>query len=453
MPPYAPLQSRGSSQTVSSRLLATVLGHFGLVLHRPAPEHPLPGSPERCVSRTVVVASPGTLHAQGSAPRPLQPSLWMVERLAPSQAERRATTGRLLAALSAEGLAWVPAPLPCITQYAARTAVEVSPHVQIQAEETGSRAFGARPLAKHHASVNLAPRHEDPTPGPTGRTRPHATICGESGLHHMETNPASASRSLPAFVLQHEGSPWQVSPFVQGRRLPRPSYLDEAWRGEAVACCILGLMTAGGRMADIPDAPGDIPADGRDGTVAYVENMAEVIAPRHPAVFRRLTPVLGHLSGLTDIVGEQPVVLAHGDLHPLNIIWGDGPHSAPPSTGYDGAHACPLPVRGIHGVIDWEFAGARPLLYDAANCIGCAGFEHPSALAGPFVHALVKTLHAHAVPAAMIRLLPDMIMASRFGWISEWLRKRDVEMLEMELDYLDILLAERKRLRTLWGGA
>jgi len=44
-----------------------------------------------------------------------------------------------------------------------------------------------------------------------------------------------------------------------------------------------------------------------------------------------------------------------------------------------------------------------------------------------------------------------MVIASRFGWLSEWLRKRDHEMLEMELDYFDILVHQRRALADLWG--
>jgi hypothetical protein len=31
------------------------------------------------------------------------------------------------------------------------------------------------------------------------------------------------------------------------------------------------------------------------------------------------------------------------------------------------------------------------------------------------------------------------VAASRFGWLSEWLRRGDREMLGLELDYLDLL--------------
>ena len=54
-----------------------------------------------------------------------------------------------------------------------------------------------------------------------------------------------------------------------------------------------------------------------------------------------------------------------------------------------------LPLRAL---IDWEFAGARPRLYDAANCIGCAGFEHPSGLVRGF--GGVGLVVSHKVAAA-----------------------------------------------------
>ena len=32
--------------------------------------------------------------------------------------------------------------------------------------------------------------------------------------------------------------------------------------------------------------------------------------------------------------------------------------------------------------------------------------------------------------------LPELTLAVRFGWLSEWLRKRDAVMVELELDYM-----------------
>jgi len=45
---------------------------------------------------------------------------------------------------------------------------------------------------------------------------------------------------------------------------------------------------------------------------------------------------------------------------------------------------------------------------------------------------------------------PDFVVALRFAWLSEWLRRDDVEMIALELDYMDLLIEHRGRLRSLW---
>lgn len=354
---------------VTPHILSDVAARFALALSAAPRGYAFPGSPERCISRHVIYARPA--HDARA-----EDSLWMVERLAPTQASRRNTIGQLLARLASGGLTWVPAPLAA------------------------------------------------------------AGLYGDDG---------SQSR-----VLDHAGFPWQITPFIEGCPLPRPEYLDHGWRGTAVAACILDLVSAGAALATIPPAmDGD---DGRQGVAAYVKHMVAVVTDRHPGMRRRLTPVLTVMETLPDVLASQPVVLAHGDLHPLNIIWkGEDGASSAAQRHAPGTSGGETAEDAIAGVIDWEFTGARPLLYDAANCVGCVGFEHPSGLHGPFVLGLVSTLHRGGISSDIVRLLPDMVIASRFGWLSEWLRKRDHEMLEMELDYLDILVHERRALADLWG--
>ncbi len=226
------------------------------------------------------------------------------------------------------------------------------------------------------------------------------------------------------FVLRIATGPdagcWQLSPLIAHVPLPRPGYLDQSWRGEAVAGLLLRLQAAGGSLPAplTPQAPSaDLPA--------YAHELFASIATHRPGLLPRLTPLRAHVDTLPELLAAQPVALVHGDLHPLNILWGAGPQepvlSAPP----------------IRALIDWEFAGRGPALYDAANCIGCAAFEGPSALSGGFVRGLVRGL---ALSPGQSHLLAATVPATRLGWLSEWLRKGDAEMLEMELDYLDILL-------------
>ena len=219
---------------------------------------------------------------------------------------------------------------------------------------------------------------------------------------------------------------WQLSPCVRHTPLPRPGYLDDSWRGAAAAEFLLALERVSRGVA-IPPSPVPLLS-------AYVRDLAATASARNPGLGAWLEPALTALADLPEIEASLPRPLAHGDLHPLNILWGRN----------DG-----IPIGAI---IDWEFAGARPLLTDAANCLGCVGFEHPSGLGRGFALGLVRGLRRSGTPEASLARLPVLVLASRFGWLSEWLRKRDHEMLDMELDYLDILMSESGRLAALWSG-
>lgn len=351
---------------------------FGVTPRRLATEFPLPGSPERCLTRTAVQGDDGRL--------------WMLERLAPAQVARREAMGGLLAQL-------------------------------------------ADPAVSGPDLARLVPAYL-PVDDASPRKAPKGSV-----LRHV----------LAADTPPHAGY-WQLSPFVPGAEPPRPDYLDHAWRGRAVAALLLALHRAGDNLpAGLPPAP--VPP-----LPAFIAGLHEAVARRMPEAARRLHPVRDALEALSDALAAQPVVLAHGDAHPLNLIWtpGEDGDDTPPRV------AGPLttgPLAALRGVIDWEFAGAQPVLYDAANCIGCVGFEHPSGLGRAFAAAFTATLREGVeqyglagIPADTLRHLPLMVLASRFGWLSEWLRRSDRDMLDMELDYCGILLHHRHRLAELWAG-
>lgn len=242
---------------------------------------------------------------------------------------------------------------------------------------------------------------------------------------------------LPALLtgttdcVEQQGEPWQLSPFYQGEELPRPAYLHDAWRGSAVGNVIINLQYASSALITIPNPTIEDAVNAHQHHIEhYIEQLGQTIKRHHPSLYQRIAPSIRHCcSVLPDSIEAQGFTCAHGDLHPLNIIWS---HNA------------------LCGVIDWEFCGKRPLLYDVANCLGCCGFEHPSGLVKNFAVALTSTLTQHH-GSAIMQLLPDMVLASRFSWLSEWFRKNDAEMLHMELEYMDILMDNRDYLSTYWS--
>ncbi len=228
------------------------------------------------------------------------------------------------------------------------------------------------------------------------------------------------------FLAQSDGGLWLLRPFLAGSDLPRPAFIRHGWRGEALARFLITLRKKSARL----------PFFRGHETFAlepYIRQLLEVIRERKPAVAAEVQPVLRHLENeFFPLCPALPTAFCHGDYHPVNVIW------AP---------------DGIAAVIDWEFAGPKPELYDVANLLGCTGFENPAGLRGEMAESLLRTLQTAGFAAEESwRDLTDLILALRFGWLSEWLRKRDQEMLELELVYLNLILEHRETLTAFFLG-
>ncbi len=105
----------------------------------------------------------------------------------------------------------------------------------------------------------------------------------------------------------------------------------------------------------------------------------------------------------------------------------------------------------IKAVIDWEFLGFKPDIYDLANLVGCAGIENPEGFGMPMVITFLREIRAAKIISSQgWQYFPEYILALRFAWLSEWLRKKDQEMLEMEAAFMDILIKNIKDLRYIW---
>lgn len=224
-------------------------------------------------------------------------------------------------------------------------------------------------------------------------------------------------------VVQVNGYHWQLAPYVPGDTLPQPDFVDHPERGEALADFLIGLRTQGAQIREFDQEPDfDLPG--------YAGELMEAIKPRNPELWQALVPIREALAPFFEAWNELPRCLCHGDFHPLNVIWKG---------------------RGVAAVIDWEFAGQRPVLYDVANCLGCVGIEDPQALGNGLAPAMLKKMHeAGALDRVSFDLLPHLLLGLRFAWMSEWLRRKDVEMQELELEYMNLLVRNLEGLGRMW---
>jgi len=225
-------------------------------------------------------------------------------------------------------------------------------------------------------------------------------------------------------IIECDGHLWQASPYLPGVPLDRPTYAFEGWRGRVMAEFLVELRQA---SQNLPEGLATRPFS----ILSYIDTLVGQIRVREPGVFEKLVPILSFLKKrLVPEHGLLPVAFCHGDYHPMNMIWSQA---------------------GLKAVIDWEFCGTKPEIYDAALLIGCIGIEDPDALAGPLVREFIRDLKAAQVLSTISwRVLMEMIIAIRFAWLAEWLRTKDSEMIETETVYLHLLMSHADDLMALW---
>ena len=234
------------------------------------------------------------------------------------------------------------------------------------------------------------------------------------GLSHVRTYLPSGEDEFIAFK---DNAYWQLSPYVEGLPLRRPGYAFEGWRGPVLA----------GFLTDLWDRSQDVPHFERTSPfsiVTFIRDFTRTLERREPLLYLRIRPALVHLEqGFMSAHDRLPVRFSHGDYHPLNIIWSE---------------------TGVRAVIDWEFLGYKPELYDAAMMIGCLGMEDPQCLTGDLVFRFVKSLKGSGrVATASWAHLFDLVLALRFAWLADWLKRSDAEMIELEAVYIGLLLDNR----------
>ncbi len=217
---------------------------------------------------------------------------------------------------------------------------------------------------------------------------------------------------------------WQLREYVPGELLPRPEYLEDAWRGHALADFLIALHGATAERCSSSAAESF-------SIVRFISDFTRKVKRHRPDIAARLQPLGDYLR--SDFFGRHdtlPRAFCHGDYHPLNVVWSD---------------------TAILSVIDWEFCGCKTEAYDLALLIGCVGVEDPRALKGPLVQSLLSRLRARGLYSEpSLQCLPELVMALRFAWLSEWLRKEEADMIGLELDYLDLLLANRNAVASAW---
>ena len=247
-------------------------------------------------------------------------------------------------------------------------------------------------------------------------------FLNQNGLTQaLACKPNQFGQSLPFY----EDSCFQVSAFLDSTELKRPDYLSSGEMGANFADFLIRLHKASMGIQSI--VPGTLFS-----LSDYISVLMDRVKDNNPGVHAHYLPFVKFLE--IRFIPEHdtiPTSFCHGDLHPLNVIWNG---------------------NRIKAVIDWEFSGFKPEIFDAANLVGCAGIEDPEGLGMPMVMTFVRELkNANIISPKGWNLFPEYILALRFAWLSEWLRNNDTEMLDLEARYMEILMTHMDELRRIWN--
>ena len=217
---------------------------------------------------------------------------------------------------------------------------------------------------------------------------------------------------------------FQISDFLDSTGIRQPEYLESAPMGDGFARFLTRLKETSG--------PLESPLNNTAFSIKrYIYRLFSQMKHHDRDTHDRFLPVLFFLEKEFMTVHDRlPLSFCHGDLHPLNVIWDKD---------------------RILAVIDWEFTGKKPDLYDAANLVGCAGIEDPNGFGMPMVMCFIQRVKENGIISDMgWRYFPEYVLALRFAWLSEWLRKKDIEMIDMEHAYMKILMKNMDPLRQVW---
>lgn len=242
---------------------------------------------------------------------------------------------------------------------------------------------------------------------------------GLGGIHPYERN------TLGQFVTCYAGRLCMLRQHVDGIALDRKTWLGDTWRADAMAGFLIDLrrLTEEAPPAKKPEA---------FSIIDFVKRRTKAFARHRPDIADSLSPVYRHLEKhLFGTLPTRPTGFCHGDLHPLNVVWGDG---------------------RVNSVIDWEFCGQKPVAYDAALLVGCIGFDNPDALLGDLATTFVHRLRdAQVYTPESWAVFFDLVIAIRYAWLAEWMRTNDESARNLEMLYMNLLTTQKEYILNRWG--
>ena len=216
--------------------------------------------------------------------------------------------------------------------------------------------------------------------------------------------------------ITHDRSFWQLRPWVEADPLPRQTLGSDSRIAGIWSDILL-------KLKEISLDPAMPPTAGERFTfTGYIRKLLPFTERRMPDLAGDLKEILQFLNPFLERENTLPLMFAHGDFHPGNIL---------------------LQNNAVSAVIDWEFLGWKCAGYDLALLLGCLGMDDPDWLDGKAVRTLQDNLFLqNYMPEPVWQDLPDLMAAIRLGWFGEWVDLGDHATAKQEIAYIRFLLGK-----------
>jgi len=87
-----------------------------------------------------------------------------------------------------------------------------------------------------------------------------------------------------------------------------------------------------------------------------------------------------------------------------------------------------------------------------ANLLGCIISENPYKIKNGLLFKIIQlTKKNNLISDFAFQNLIYTIIANRIFWINEWNRKKDFEMIKQEIDLMNFLIINEKKIKEFWS--
>jgi homoserine kinase type II len=242
---------------------------------------------------------------------------------------------------------------------------------------------------------------------------------GCSFIHPYQRN------SLGQFTTFYGGQLCMLRPYIEGIPVQKDSWLSEGWRVDAMADFIISMRQASKRSV--------IHGDSKSLTIIdFVKQRTEALNRHRPEISEGLTSVFQNLeTNLFPIINSLPTAFCHGNYTPMDMVWGES---------------------SIKSVGGWDYCGIKQEAYDAALFVGYIGFDMPDMLISDSTTRFISKLQEAALFSEQTwDIFFDLLITTRYGWLSKWMRTNNEKNRDLEMLYMNLLNTQRSYILKKWN--